>query len=217
MFSAILWNIWRQRNDRVFNNVTDEWGSIITRSKWLAATSAAAAVAPCNQSSILSGSIAVGNLVVHWNPPTDGWLKLNTDVARSPIDGRASCEGVLRDHEGNWIQGFTKFIGRCSVVETELWGIATGMELAWLFGCWNLIVESDSADALRMLQRRSPKNGPFTITNHLFQLCNKDWRTEFSKVARRNNGVADGLAKLASDASFDVNIFYEPSTGMEAN
>ncbi|KAK8627411.1 hypothetical protein V6N13_135023 [Hibiscus sabdariffa] len=66
-----------------------------------------------------------------------------------------------------------------------------------------------SADALRMLQRRCPKSGLFTITGHLFQLYNKDWCLAFSKVARRNNGVADVLAKLASDASFSV--------GMEAD
>ncbi|KAK8675932.1 hypothetical protein V6N13_033991 [Hibiscus sabdariffa] len=96
-------------------------------------------------------------------------------------------------------------------------GYCHWMELAWLFGCRNLIVESDSADALHMLHRRSPKSGPFTITNHLLQLCNKDWRIDFSKVARRNNGVADGLAKVASDASFDVIIFYEPSAGMETD
>ncbi|KAK8690539.1 hypothetical protein V6N13_074072 [Hibiscus sabdariffa] len=43
-FSAVLWNIWRQRNDRVFNGITEEWGSVITRSKWLAESSAAASV-----------------------------------------------------------------------------------------------------------------------------------------------------------------------------
>ncbi|KAK9008193.1 hypothetical protein V6N11_075095 [Hibiscus sabdariffa] len=68
-----------------------------------------------------------------------------------------------------------------------------------------------------MWKRRCPKSGPFTITGHLFQLCNKDWCLAFSKVARRNNGVADVLAKLASDASFDVMIFYESSIGMEAD
>ncbi|KAK8594110.1 hypothetical protein V6N13_125920 [Hibiscus sabdariffa] len=68
-----------------------------------------------------------------------------------------------------------------------------------------------------MLHRRSPKSGSFTITGHLFQLYNKDWRIAFSKVARHNNGVADRLAKLVSDASFDVIIFYEPPAGIEAD
>ncbi|KAK8496054.1 hypothetical protein V6N13_089437 [Hibiscus sabdariffa] len=90
------------------------------------------------------------------------------------------------------------------------------MELAWFLGSRDLIVESDSVDALRMLQQRSTKSGLFTIISHIFQLCNKDWRIDFSKVDRRNNGVADGLAKLASDASFDVMTFDESPIGMEA-
>ncbi|KAK8658335.1 hypothetical protein V6N13_036543 [Hibiscus sabdariffa] len=45
MFAAVLWNVWRYRNDRVFNNQVEEWGSIITRSKWLAENTVTAAVA----------------------------------------------------------------------------------------------------------------------------------------------------------------------------
>ncbi|KAK8498433.1 hypothetical protein V6N12_046767 [Hibiscus sabdariffa] len=53
-----------------------------------------------------------------------------------------------------------------------------------------------------------------------FSICTayhvrEDWRVVFSKVARCNNGVADGLAKLASDSSFDVVFFDEPPGGIE--
>ncbi|KAK8553225.1 hypothetical protein V6N13_089436 [Hibiscus sabdariffa] len=90
------------------------------------------------------------------------------------------------------------------------------MEFAWFLGCRDLIVESNSADALRMLQQHSTKSGLFTIISHIFQLYNKDWHIAFSKVDRRNNGVADGLAKLASDVSFGVMTFDESPIGMEA-
>ncbi|KAK8517401.1 hypothetical protein V6N12_016253 [Hibiscus sabdariffa] len=43
LFPAVLWNLWKQRNDRVFNGVTEEWRSVVTRSKWLADSSTAAA------------------------------------------------------------------------------------------------------------------------------------------------------------------------------
>ncbi|KAL4332832.1 hypothetical protein GQ457_07G017080 [Hibiscus cannabinus] len=43
MFAAVLWNVWRYRNDQVFNNQAEEWGSIITRSKWLAENTTTAA------------------------------------------------------------------------------------------------------------------------------------------------------------------------------
>ncbi|XP_039043050.1 histidine kinase CKI1-like [Hibiscus syriacus] len=41
---------------------------------------------------------------------------------RCPISQRA-CGGALRDHLGEWVFGFSKSIGRCSVLDTELWGI----------------------------------------------------------------------------------------------
>ncbi|KAK8694033.1 hypothetical protein V6N13_071597 [Hibiscus sabdariffa] len=76
------------RNERVFNNQSEVWGSIITRSKWLAETIATAA-AEAWKLPVSPSTPAV------WNPPTEGWLKLNADGARSFIDGRASCGGVL--------------------------------------------------------------------------------------------------------------------------
>ncbi|KAK8698650.1 hypothetical protein V6N13_114761 [Hibiscus sabdariffa] len=76
-------------------------------------------------------------------------------------------------------------------------------------------VESDSSDALRMLQQRSSEVCSYLIGSHIHQLCKEDWQIVFSKVARCNNGVADGLAKLASDSSFDVVFFDEPSGGIE--
>ncbi|KAK8976350.1 hypothetical protein V6N11_074225 [Hibiscus sabdariffa] len=71
------------------------------------------------------------------------------------------------------------------------------------------------SDALRMLQQRSSEVCPYIIGSHIHQLCREDWRVVFSKVARCNNGVADGLAKLASDSSFDVVFFDEPPGGIE--
>ncbi|KAK8598157.1 hypothetical protein V6N13_095547 [Hibiscus sabdariffa] len=91
VFAAVLWNLWRYRNDRVFNNHAAEWGSIITRSRWLAEVTATAA----STVRILHGSLSGPN---DWTPPAEGWLKLNADGARSLVNGSASCGGVLRDH-----------------------------------------------------------------------------------------------------------------------
>ncbi|KAK8488290.1 hypothetical protein V6N12_073605 [Hibiscus sabdariffa] len=72
---------------------------------------------------IPSRFVATRNLV-SWSPLEQGCCKLNTDGARHPMDGMASCGGLLRDTAMNWIFGFTKAISVCSVVEAELlWGI----------------------------------------------------------------------------------------------
>ncbi|KAK9036244.1 hypothetical protein V6N11_078252 [Hibiscus sabdariffa] len=117
-----------------------------------------------------------------WIPPEEGWLKLNTDGARSLVDGSASYGGVLRDHNGKWIHGFNKFIGRCSVVEAELWGISTEMDLAWGLGCRQLIIESDSSEALRMVQQYTFGGDPYVIISYIRQICNKDWQIVFPRL-----------------------------------
>ncbi|KAL4280844.1 hypothetical protein GQ457_03G019340 [Hibiscus cannabinus] len=201
LFPAVLWNLWKQRNDRVFNGVTEEWGSVVARSKWFADSStAAAATLRIQHAAVASNS---------WCPPEDGWVKLNTDGTRSSIDGRAACGGVLRDHTGTWIRGFTRFVGRCSVVEAELWGIGTGMALAWELGYRQLVIETDSVDALRLIEQRSKGGGPFTLVHRIHVLRVLDWRLVFSKIGRDSNDVADRLAKLASYASLDTEFFDE--------
>ncbi|KAK8661159.1 hypothetical protein V6N13_052058 [Hibiscus sabdariffa] len=102
MFSAILRNIWRQRNDRVFSNLTVEWGSIITRSKWLSATSVAAPATPCNQSARLSGSTVARGLVSSKaarrnNEVTDGLAKLASDVSFDVMIFDESLVGMEAD------------------------------------------------------------------------------------------------------------------------
>ncbi|KAK8689854.1 hypothetical protein V6N13_088564 [Hibiscus sabdariffa] len=118
------------------------------------------------------------------------WFSSNgVATATSSVDW-ASCGGVLHDHNGHRIRGFTKFIGRCSVVHTELWGIATSMELAWLLGCRHLIVESDSVDAVMHCE------------------CSNTGLPK--EVANRNNRWRNQLARLASNISFDIVTFDEP-------
>ncbi|KAK8630158.1 hypothetical protein V6N13_078964 [Hibiscus sabdariffa] len=191
------------------------WIRLVGSYEMIEVNSATAVAVSRQQLTQLPGSNSSSGTSSFWIPPEDGWLKLNADGARASLDGRASCGGVLRDHNGSWIRGFSKFIGRCSVVEAELWGIAVGMELAWSMGCRQLIVELDSSDALRMLQQCSSEVCSYIIGSHIHQLCREDWQVVFSKVVQCNNGVADGLAKLASNSSFDVLLFDEPPGRIE--
>ncbi|KAK8653110.1 hypothetical protein V6N13_127125 [Hibiscus sabdariffa] len=83
---------WKLRNDGrnkwVFIKQSEVWGSIITHSKWLAKTTVTAA-AEARKLPVSTSTPAV------WNPPTEGWLKLNANGTRSSIDGRALCEAQL--------------------------------------------------------------------------------------------------------------------------
>ncbi|KAL4284847.1 hypothetical protein GQ457_16G008760 [Hibiscus cannabinus] len=60
--------------------------------------------------------------VVVWQIPPPGCYKLNTDGSRRKIDGQVSCGEVVRDSNGAWCFGFSKFIGLCSIIDAEIWG-----------------------------------------------------------------------------------------------
>ncbi|KAL1203855.1 putative ribonuclease H protein [Cardamine amara subsp. amara] len=49
--------------------------------------------------------------LIAWIPPSDEWVKLNTDGASHGNPGLATAEEVLRDVEGNWRGGFALNIG----------------------------------------------------------------------------------------------------------
>lgn len=55
------------------------------------------------------------------------WMNLFTDGAVARISGNASVGGVVRDRNGSWILGFTHYLGRCSPLDAELWGILDGI------------------------------------------------------------------------------------------
>ncbi|KAE8672556.1 hypothetical protein F3Y22_tig00111837pilonHSYRG00277 [Hibiscus syriacus] len=61
--------------------------------------------------------------------PPKGSLKINTDGSRLPATGLSSCGGVIRNHVGDWISKFSKFIGICFTIDAKLWGIFEGLNL----------------------------------------------------------------------------------------
>ena len=56
-----------------------------------------------------------------WSKPPSGWFKLNTDA--SITDHKVGGGSLIRDSEGQWVQGFTRHIGSASALMAELWAL----------------------------------------------------------------------------------------------
>ncbi|MBA0871854.1 hypothetical protein Goshw_000613 [Gossypium schwendimanii] len=56
----------------------------------------------------------------------------------------AAVGGLLRDHNGNWIVGFTRYLGNCEVIDSELWGILDGLRIALDRGYQKVIIRTDN-------------------------------------------------------------------------
>ncbi|MBA0828189.1 hypothetical protein Goarm_012897, partial [Gossypium armourianum] len=74
---------------------------------------------------------SLGDMVLDdgtWNPDLFRiWLP-ETIIFRLE-DGFATTGGIVHDHSGQWILGYNRFLGSCSVFEAELWGILDGLSI----------------------------------------------------------------------------------------
>lgn len=63
---------------------------------------------------------AVMEIQVNWEPSTEEWVVLNTDGVYKASLKLASCGGVLRNHRGEWMDGFSVNLGCCSALRVEI-------------------------------------------------------------------------------------------------
>jgi hypothetical protein len=54
------------------------------------------------------------------------WVKLNTNGSCKDLN-QIGCDGMLKGSDGEYLGGFTKFIGRGCAIEAELWGVIKGL------------------------------------------------------------------------------------------
>ncbi|KAE8679315.1 hypothetical protein F3Y22_tig00111402pilonHSYRG01195 [Hibiscus syriacus] len=133
-----------------------------------------------------------------WEPPPAGWYKLNSDGARNIETGETTCGGAVRDPNERWIIGYSKAIGRCSVLDAELWGVVVGLEVAWNLGLRDVMIETDNKDVIQLLQQRKEMNQSSSMIPYVVRLLQQECNLRFGHVEWERNAVADGLAKMVN-------------------
>ncbi|KAK4252788.1 hypothetical protein QN277_014330 [Acacia crassicarpa] len=100
LFGVGIWRLWNWRNDMVFNShfVKPRDSAAIILYSWHFFAPIGVPLPGSPQESIVNPS---------WQLPPLDWLKANVDGAVSTSNNKAGCGGVLRDHYGKWIKGFS--------------------------------------------------------------------------------------------------------------
>ncbi|KAK9021462.1 hypothetical protein V6N11_011449 [Hibiscus sabdariffa] len=149
-----------------------------------------------------------------WVRPARGWVKLNVDAAVGVSDDRASVGGVIRGADGEWIFGFTRFVGRCTVLLAELWAVLDGLRHAWAVNCRRVELETDNKEVERILKHDSESLGASALVMAIHEWLRKDWVVFVRHVPRECNGVADSLAALGRDYGWQGSTFPAPPRGI---
>jgi hypothetical protein len=90
-------------------------------------------------------------LFVHWIPPPEGTLKLNIDGSFLEDLGCLAVGGVVRNHDGDWIAGFSDYEAGGDALLAELRVIQIGLDFCSLKGYDNITCESDCLEAIDLI------------------------------------------------------------------
>ncbi|KAK9046018.1 hypothetical protein V6N11_051920 [Hibiscus sabdariffa] len=140
----------------------------------------------------------------------EGWFLANSDAGCRMEDGSATCGGVIRNHEGHWVRGVTKFIGVCSALEAEAWGAYMILLAARNLGITRIVLLLDCMEVVRMAKLEYLPPGAPTIMMYLREILSYDWCIEIHHIDKKRNRLAHDLAKFADESSLCPIYFPHP-------
>nr|XP_040251750.1 uncharacterized protein LOC120968821 [Aegilops tauschii subsp. strangulata] len=149
-----------------------------------------------------------------WQPPDDGWLKINSDGATSRHGDKGGGGAVLRDHHGAFRAGLCHHFPNIADPEaTEILACRRALELAREINAQRIHLELDSQALVQMLKQPTKNlgvTGPWVedlkLLLHSFQGFKVSWVRRSANVAAHKFakvGVGDELCKVWLEAPPD--------------
>ncbi|XP_026377994.1 uncharacterized protein LOC113272363 [Papaver somniferum] len=190
--ACILWNIWKSRNDLIFNNIHVSTSQCIQRALQ------DFKLFDLHQAYNYCSNIQINhsNAVLREFPPASV-IKINVDAAFN--NGNASAAAVAIDSFGNH-PGSGSYCFNCissTVAEAKAYGL--GIQLAGRLQVTKIIVEGDATEIPKAIQgsvNGIPWNIRSTILNIRDRVKNFS-EVSFTAVSRDANSIAHDLAQCA--------------------
>ncbi|XP_062021145.1 uncharacterized protein LOC133737643 [Rosa rugosa] len=193
--SMILWPLWRNRNNCLWNGSKQTAHDISLSSfAWLEDFQKA-------RQSTTAGNNAQQEKV--WEPAAYGALKLNVDAAFLPQHTKGGIGGVIRDAQGKFVAAFASPVAHtASPKQCELIAIRAGLDLLHSLRIQHVIVESDCMEAIAEIQCRDHTflaNGG--LIDDIKHAAAQVHSIQIRHTPRSCNRVAHRLAAIGFEAS----------------
>ncbi|GMJ13731.1 hypothetical protein like AT4G29090 [Hibiscus trionum] len=202
LFISTMWQQWKCRNDFVFNGIMPADAATFARAITWATYYRDSKVHSRTQPSV--------RVVQDWCRPNSDWVSMNVDAAVAATTSMGAVGGVLRNAFGQWLLGFQRAVGACPTLHAELWAIYNGLQLAWSH-CYDMVqIQSDCAEAVRLINASLADGTPGPLIRAINKLRRQNWATKVLWVPRETNRVADMLAKTADPVAFELHVLPSP-------
>ncbi|KAA3472023.1 reverse transcriptase [Gossypium australe] len=199
LFGLIAWRIWKNRNLLIFQNISWPATEVVKVSScWARQYEASRDI---RKNTPQNTTLATTS--------KDNWVILSTDGAVNNTTGAAAAGGVARDHEGNWITGFNRYLGNCSPMEAEIWGIMDGILILLNKGFRRITITSDNLEAIQNLASLNTGDSGIAVLRRTKRIIQSVGEWNIKYVPRNLNTVADCLAKLGLNWKSNLQVFEE--------
>jgi ribonuclease HI len=155
---------------------------------------------------------------IKWVVPPLGWFKLKTDGSALGNPGLAGGGGVIRNHVGDWVGGFSRAIGVITSVQAELRALIDSLKLAIDLGILNLEIEMDYLVAVELVNSiTTPNVFLSTIVTDCGSIMERFELCSLKHIFRETNDCADLLAKVGCAQTSDfISFSNTPAYVLEA-
>ena len=137
---------------------------------------------------------------------------LNTDGSVKGSVGPAGAGGVIRNDRGEWVAGFSAYLGHCTTMAAELKALQRGLNCARQLGVNRLEVRVDSKIVVELMTGRHTEQPKyhFLVRRCKQMICDTGWEVCIIHCFRETNQIADTLAKIGTMGGLDMVVYQTP-------
>ncbi|KAK9007024.1 hypothetical protein V6N11_019352 [Hibiscus sabdariffa] len=121
----------------------------------------------------------------------------NVDGVVRLSDSIATCGGLVRDENSNWIISFFRSLGCCHVLFAELWRVHDALKHIWSMGHKHLVIETNNVEVVELLNGNLDTRHRNTLVSTIQHILHLDWKVWIHKIERDYNRAVNALASAS--------------------
>ncbi|PKI73727.1 hypothetical protein CRG98_005876 [Punica granatum] len=205
LFAFAIWNLWKNRNSLLFSSKPLH-SNLIEHTIHVSAEFYA--------SQPISTATSSSSIQVNWEPPPDGFHKLNSDGCSKGNPGIAEEWGLIRDSLSRWVRDYQMNLGSIRSLAAELKALRQGLIVTQQCGVRCLIVELDAKLILSWVWGNSSNKVLTNLIDDCRTLC-----CNFEAIIPRHNyrdakKCADHLTNLGVELPHELVILPHPPSSI---
>jgi hypothetical protein len=131
----------------------------------------------------------------HWTRPPPGIVKLNVDGSFTKTG--AGVGMILGDHNEETVFTACRSLNQCDgALQAELLAIQEGVKLAMHWSTLDIVVETDYADAVALINGKQPNISAHAFIVSAIKMLLRERDVTLVKIPRGCNSISHDLAQL---------------------